>query len=58
MRLALIIIVAAIGVLITIAMAMRLWKASRAGAPRELQLGYLAIMVAAGAVSLLLLRVL
>lgn len=58
MRMALVVIVAAIGVLLTIAIAGRLWRASRRGASRELQLGYLALMVVASVVTALLLRAL
>lgn len=58
MRLAALIIVAALGVGATIAFAVRMHRATRGGAPRELVLGYLALMVAAAALSLLVLRVL
>lgn len=58
MKLALIIVVALVGVVLTIASAVRFWKAFRANAPRELQLGYLAVMVVVAAVSLLVLRLL
>ena len=58
MQLALIVLVAAIGVLITIWSAVQMWRATRRQAPRELVLGYVALMVAASAVSLLLLRLL
>lgn len=58
MRLALIVLVALAGVLATVVAAARLWRASRTGAPRELQLGWLAIMVASSALSLLVLRAL
>lgn len=58
MRLALVVAVALAGVSVTVAFAVRLWRASRAGAPRELQLGYIGMMVAASAVSLLVLRAL
>jgi hypothetical protein len=56
MRLALIIIVAAIGVLVTVLAAVRMWKASRRGAPTEQLLGYVGIMLAASVVTLLVLR--
>lgn len=58
MRLALVVLVAAVGVAATIVAAWRLWSASRRGAPRELLLGYLALMVLASVVTALLLRVL
>lgn len=58
MRLALVILVAAIGVLATLFAAVRMWRASRAGAPREQVLGYVAIMLVASVVSLVLLRAL
>lgn len=58
MRLALVVLVAIVGVLVTLFAAVRMWRASRAGAPRELVLGYLGLMVAASAISLLLLRAL
>lgn len=58
MRLALIVLVALLGVSTTIFAAARMWRGSRTGAPREQLLGYMAIMVAASAVSLLVLRVL
>lgn len=56
MRLALVVIVATLGVAVTIVAAARMWRATRRGAPRELVLGYLAVMVAASAISLLLVR--
>lgn len=58
MRLALVVAVALVGVAVTGLLAVRLWRASRAGAPRELQLGYIGMMVAASVISLLLLRAL
>lgn len=58
MRLALVVLVAAVGVATTVFAAVRMWRASRRGAPRELVLGYVGIMVAASAVSLLVLRLL
>ncbi len=58
MRLALVVLVAIIGVLVTLFAAVRMWRASRSGAPRELVLGYLGLMVAASAISLLVLRAL
>lgn len=58
MRLALVALVALVGVAVTIFAAVRMWRASRSGAPRELVLGYLALMVVASVVSSLLLRVL
>lgn len=58
MRLALVVLVALLGVLVTVFAAARMWRASRTEAPRELVLGYLGLMVAASAVSLLVLRAL
>ncbi|MCW2921229.1 MAG: hypothetical protein JWL76_1103 [Thermoleophilia bacterium] len=58
MRLALVVLVALVGVALTLFAAVRMWRASKSGAPRELVLGYLALMVAASAISLLLLRAL
>jgi hypothetical protein len=58
MRLALVVLVALVGVLVTVFAAARMWRASRSGAPRELVLGYLGMMVVASAVSLLVLRAL
>ena len=58
MRLALVIMVATVGVLVTLLAAARMWRANRAGAPREQVLGYVGIMLAASAVSLLVLRAL
>lgn len=58
MRLALVVLVALVGVVVTIAVAVRLWRASRRGAPRELQLGYLALMVAASVLTMVALRAL
>ena len=53
-----VVLVAAVGCGITIFAAARLWRANRQGAPRELLLGYLALMIAASVVSLLVLRAL
>lgn len=53
-----IVIIALVGVTITILSAARIWRASKAGAPREQVIGYMAIMVAAAAITMLLLRVL
>lgn len=58
MRLALIALVALAGVSATILAAARLWRASGTGAPREQLVGYMAIMVGASALSLLVLRLL
>lgn len=58
MRLALVVLVAVVGVTVTVAVAARLWRASRRGAPRELQLGYVALMVAASVLTMLALRAL
>lgn len=58
MRLALVVLVAVVGIAATLFAAVRMWRASRAGAPRELVFGYLAMMVAASAISLLVLRAL
>lgn len=58
MRLALLVLVALVGVAITIFAALRMWKANRSGAPRELVLGYVALMVAASVVTSLLVRAL
>lgn len=58
MRLALLVAVAVGGVVATTFIAARMWRASRAGAPREQLLGYMALMVATSAVSLLVLRAL
>ncbi len=58
MRLALVVLVALVGVLVTVFAAARMWRASRTGQPRELVLGYLGLMVAASAISLLVLRAL
>ena len=58
MQLALLTIVAALGAIATIALAVLLWRAARRGAPRELQLGYLALMLLVGACSMLVIRVL
>lgn len=56
MGIAAIVVVAALGVCATIFAAVRMWRASRAGAPRELVIGYLALMVLSSLVSLLVLR--
>lgn len=56
MRLALVVLVAAIGVSATLFAAVRMWRANRRGAPPELVYGYLALMVAASAVTVLALR--
>lgn len=53
-----IILVVSVGVFVTIFAAARMWRASRSGASREQLVGYMAIMVAASAVTLLVLRVL
>lgn len=58
MRLALVVLVACVGVLVTVLAAWRMWQANRRGAPRELVLGYVALMVAATVVTALLLRAL
>jgi hypothetical protein len=58
MRLALVVLVAVIGVAVTIFAATRMWRASRSDAPRELVLGYAAVMVVASVVTSLLLRAL
>lgn len=58
MRLALVVAVALVGVSTTVFAAVRMWRASRAGAPRELVLGYLALMIGVSAASLLVLRLL
>lgn len=58
MHLALVVLVAVVGVTSTIAVAVRLWRAARKGAPRELQLGYVALMIAASVVTMLALRAL
>ncbi|MCB0877643.1 MAG: hypothetical protein KDC46_01495 [Thermoleophilia bacterium] len=58
MRLALVVLVAAIGVAVTVLAAARMWRASRSGAPREQVLGYVALMVGASVVTTLLLRAL
>jgi hypothetical protein len=58
MRLALVVLVAIVGVVATLFAAVRMWRATKSGAPRELVLGYLAMMVAASGISLLLLRAL
>ena len=57
MRLALVVLVALVGVVATIYAAARMWTASRRG-QRDLTLGYLALMVIASVASLLLLRAL
>lgn len=53
-----IVVVAIVGVTITIFSAVRIWRGSRRGAPRDQLVGYMALMVAAAAVTMLLLRVL
>ena len=58
MHLAIIVLVATLGVLGTAFFATRMWRASKAGAPRELVLGYLGLMVAVSFLSLLLLKLL
>jgi hypothetical protein len=58
MRLALVVLVALAGVSVTAFAATRIWQASRRGAPRELLLGYAALMVAASVVTMLVLRLL
>lgn len=58
MELAAIVLVGVVGVSITLFAAVRMWRAARRGAPRELVIGYLALMLVASAVSLLLLRAL
>ena len=58
MHIALIVIVAVVGIAATVFAAVRMWRASRANAPRELVLGYLALMVLVSVVSLLALRAL
>jgi hypothetical protein len=58
MRLALVILVTAVGVLVTMFAAARMWRATRSGAPREQVLGYVGIMLAASVFTLLVLRVL
>ena len=49
---------AALGIAVTITAAVRMWHATRRGAQRELVLGYLAMMLLASAVTVLLLRLL
>jgi hypothetical protein len=58
MRIALLVLVAVAGVAVTIFAAVRMWRANRSGAPRELVLGYAALMVAATVVTSLLVRAL
>lgn len=58
MRLALVVLVAIVGVAVTVAVAVRLWRASRRGASRDLQLGYVALMVSASVLTMLALRAL
>jgi len=58
MHIALIAIVALLGVFATIWTAVRMWRASRSGAPRELVLGYFGLMLVVSAVSMLALRAL
>lgn len=56
MRLALIVLIALVGVSMTVLSCVRMWRAQRAGAQRELVLGYLAIMVLVSVLCLLALR--
>lgn len=56
MGVALVIVIATIGVMSTIFCAVRMWRAARSGAPRELVLGYLALMVFVSVVSTMLIR--
>jgi len=56
MGIAAIVVVAALGVGTTAYAALRMWRASRGGAPRELVIGYLVLMLLASLASLLLLR--
>ena len=58
MRVALVVAIAVIGIAVTLVAATRMWRASRRGAPTELVLGYVALMVVAAVVTMLLLRVL
>lgn len=58
MRLALVAVIAAAGVAVTVLAAVRMWRATRRGAPNELVLGYIALMVVATVVTTLLLRAL
>ncbi|MBC7459744.1 MAG: hypothetical protein H7287_00125 [Thermoleophilia bacterium] len=58
MTVALVVVVAALGVAATIFAAARMWRASRRGASRELVLGYLGLMLAASIVSVLILKLL
>ncbi len=58
MRLALVVIVAALGVAVTLFAAARMWRASRGGGSNELVVGYLALMIAASVVTMLLLKLL
>lgn len=51
-------LVTLVGVMVTILAAARMWRASRAGAPREQVIGYVGIMLAASVVTLLVLRAL
>lgn len=58
MTLALVVLVAVLGVGTTVFAAARMWRATRRGAPRELVLGYLALMLVASIVSVAILRLL
>lgn len=58
MRIALVVLVAVVGITLTLFAAARMWQANRRGDARELVVGYLALMIAASAASLLLLRAL
>lgn len=56
MQVVAIVLVAAIGVVTTCFAAVRMWSANRSGKPRELVLGYLALMLVASAVTMVTLR--
>lgn len=58
MRLALVVLVALVGVSVTLVAAGRAWRANRSGASRDLVLGYFALMVAATVATAVLLRLL
>ena len=58
MELVPVVLVALLGVSVTIFAAVRMWRANRSGAPRELVYGYLGLMLVASIVSLLVLRAL
>jgi hypothetical protein len=58
MELALVVVVALLGVSVTVFAAVRMWRASRSGAAPELVYGYLGLMLAASIASLLVLRAL